>query len=160
MSRLTPLPADDQAFRLHEIERRIAELEARPRTGIIARMADIVTGTVPFTATGNTDMSVSNVACVDYRVYKIYARRPFQINPGPGRWLIYADTGGAHINRLDDLDSGVVNAVMEGHCLWYPTSGLYTITVNAQEVTGTSTLNFVADATATGQLWVEDAGPR
>jgi hypothetical protein len=159
-----PQTGDDQAIRLREIERRLAELEARPRTGVIARQTPLTVssnGGTPWTADATTDHAIPDVA-VDATLRYIVRLHTSWVVIGNVRWLVNFHVDGTLIDRLDDLDcfttgtrNGEINAALE----WFPARGIYDVDVRVDEVVDGGSLAFPASATATRQFWIEAAGP-
>jgi hypothetical protein len=161
MSRLVPV-GDDQAFRLREMERRLAEIEARSRTGVIARQTPIATNSTSWTISAITDHSLPSVGVEGTLRYIVRLHTPWVVT-GAVRWIVNFHVEGTLIDRLDDLDcattgtrNGVINAALD----WSPASGIYDVDVRVQEAVDGGSLLFPANATATRQFWIEAAGPR
>jgi len=161
MSRLVPV-GDDQAFRLREMERRLAELEAKPRTGVIARQTPIATNSASWTISSTTDHAIAGVGADAALRYIVRLHTPWVVT-GNVRWIVNFHVEGTLVDRLDDLDcfttgtrNGVINAALD----WSPASGIYDVDVRVQEAVDGGSVLFPAAATATRQFWIEAAGPR
>jgi hypothetical protein len=112
------------------------------------------------TASGATDFALDNMVVDSTRLYRAHLKTPWSTTSG-GRWLVNLHVDGTLTDRIGDINElEGYDELHEWSTLWTPTSGTKDLTIEVVEVSGTSTLTFVATATATRQFWVEDIGPR
>jgi hypothetical protein len=162
MSRL-PQTGADLAARLRDLERRLAELEARPQHGVIARQAPLTTSSATWTASATTDHAIPDVA-VDAALRYVVRHHTSWTVVGNVRWIVNFHVDGALTDRIDDLDCfgsgtriGEINAALE----WLPpVSGIFDVDLRVVEVIDGGSLLFTGEPTATRQFWIEAAGPR
>jgi hypothetical protein len=117
-----------------------------------------------YTTDTTTDFALANVPVDPTRDYAVKLHSAYALAGIPGRWLIYLYVDGVQTLRLDDIDvatGGAVNGMLNSEVIWRPSAvGTPDLDVRRDEVSGTSTLTFAADAIAQRQFSVEDIGPR
>jgi hypothetical protein len=161
MSRLTQT-TDDQTVRFRDLERRVAELEAKPQSGVIARQTPITTDSSTFTGpTGTTDFVIPDVA-VDVAVLYVAHLQALTFLSASGEWSLDLYVDGIQTKQLGHLHATNGAQAFEEHWAktWTPPSGVYDLGIRLVEQNGTADLTFVATAIRTREFWIEAAGPR
>lgn len=127
--------------------------------GIISRQT-LTSNSSGFTADSTTDMTVVNVPVHLDRTYGINLHSRWSINDA-GTWALECHVNGSKIGDFDWVDATAARSGQaDGTVQWEPSATATTddITVVANELSGTSTLTFIAAANTPRWLTVIDMG--
>jgi hypothetical protein len=118
--------------------------------------------TTAYTTTTTTDFVLSSFVADSTRNYKVLLHTEWGLSASGALWVVKLLVDGSAAADLGFPNStgGDINGAVSGGHLWQPTSGTYTLSVQAVEVSGTASLTFVADSAGPREFWVEDIGPR
>lgn len=187
MARATPSRRTTPGI-MSDLERRLTSVEAKvPRPEAVRSTYDAMPkglarkddGTPAYQElTGNggpygnlaaTDFAISNVVVDATRTYRVFLRSQIaptgSTSPASGLHLALlvdaVDTNRLVRHRFEGA-GGNFEEIINGSCLWFPTSGTkdLTVIVGVAFGAGTPVFTMQAAATATRQFWVEDIGPR
>jgi hypothetical protein len=159
MSKL-PQISDDLTNRIRDMERRLAELEARARTGVVARQT-FGANSSAYGDGATTDFSQS-VSVDETRTYAV-CTQAIGVGTAGARWNGFFHVDGTQSEKMFD---GTVDAngimTCSGRSLWLPSTVTVTLDIRLVRSAGSGTLTLAAGAPAlvTRQFWVEDIGPR
>lgn len=111
------------------------------------------------TVTSILDFTVANARVHSSRVYRVHLHGELMVGGLTGEWGFNLMANGVNAGRLGSAGALLgSNIPVDFSCLWLPASGTYTLTVQAEELSGLATVQFAAGASR--QFWVEDIGKR
>ncbi len=123
---------------------------------------------VPFRATGassnfsvttTTDFTLTNIKVHSSRLYRAHLHGELLVGGLAGIWRFNLMEGGVNVGRLGSAGTLLgSNVPADFSCLWLPPTGTYTMGVQAEEVSGLATVQFIAGSTR--EFWIEDIGRR
>lgn len=159
MSRL-PQTSDSLATRLRDDERRIAELEARGRPGVVGGRQILTTSSGPHSVTTVTDFS-RTIEADDTLEYAVCLDGQVIVSNLTSIWTLELLVNGVATDRLFVHDTSS-RLWCNTRKLWQPTAGTKVCTVQALLVSGSGTLAIEGGGGGgfTRQFWVEIVGPR
>jgi hypothetical protein len=152
---------DDQTMRLRDVERRLAELEARPRVGVAAAQPPFTTSNGPHTDDATTDFAITGLVTDPALGYAVKLRSQVLVGAS-ALWTVelYVDgviTGRLHTVHLNGTEP---RDFIDAELPWEPIAGTHDLQVRVDRVVAGGTLTFEATSDAPRQFWVEVTGPR
>jgi len=159
VSRL-PQITPDLATRLRDDERRIAELEARGRPGVVGGRQILTTSNGPHSATTVTDFS-RTIEADDTLEYAVNLDGQVIVSNLTSIWTLQFLVNGVGTDRLF-VHENASRLWCNTRKLWQPTAGTKVCTVQALLVSGSGTLTIEGGGGGgfTRQFWIEIVGPR
>lgn len=126
--------------------------------GIMASQT-FTTASVNYTADGTSDFALSNFDADGTRVYRIHITSPWNLTVATGFWVAIVQIDGVNFARMGHLQGASVDEYLSSSVLWEPATGQYDLTIHNEEISGSATLQYYADATSPRSFWIEDIGP-
>ena len=116
-----------------------------------------------YSTNSTTDFAIASAVVLSTRVYEVTLKSDYvlALSAGEAIWSFDFHVDGTLTDSFHTIDrTSNDRTAMSGSIIWEPTSGTKALSVRLDVTSGTSTVQFLADANAQRALYVKDIGPR